>query len=217
MYKRKWGIVTILLAFVLLLIMSNTALGATDEEDVWNTKIINENKKVWTISFSQPLKESSVKNASVYVEDENYRLFFTDVTVSSDKKSIIVTPKDVYQENKTYRLNISKDVTSAKGEKISKKIILPFILDDSTGNENPDTINEAISNVKITSTAFASLVTATSDDSVNRVTANYKDMHYEGNNTFSLGITGLDSGDNVKIEAYDINGKKVFSKNFKVN
>lgn len=56
-------------------------------------KKISDTKKVWTIAFSQPLKESSIKNTTVYVEDENDRLFFTNVALSSDKKSIIVTPK----------------------------------------------------------------------------------------------------------------------------
>ena len=126
MFKRKWGILPSYLLSPYFLSVPNTTIGATDDVDVWSTKQISDNKKVWTIAFSQPLKESSIKNTTVYVEDEAYRLFFTDVTLSSDKKSIIVTPRDVYQENKTYRLNISKDVTSDKGKKLEKSIVLPF-------------------------------------------------------------------------------------------
>ena len=194
MFKRKLRLIPILFAFVLLLSVPGITSGATNDVDVWSPKQISDNQKVWTIAFSQPLKESSIKNTTVYVEDEAYRLFFTDVALSSDKKSIIVTPRNAYQENKTYRLNISKDVTSEKGKKLTKSIVLPFALNEVSGTDNPATNDNAITNVKFLTTNFATRVTATSNDSVNRVTANSKEMHYEGNNTYSIGLTGLSIG-----------------------
>ncbi|KAA9014562.1 Ig-like domain-containing protein [Niallia endozanthoxylica] len=217
MIKKKWRIATILFVFTMLLIMPITTLGSSNDTDVWSTKTISETNKVWTVSFSQPLKESSIKKTTVYIEDERYRLFFTDVALSEDKKSIIVTPKNAYQENITYKLNISKEIMSEKGKKLANNIILPFVLNGTTENGNQEIAKEPISNVTITPLAYASRITAISNDTVNRVTANSKDMHYEGDNTYSLGIIDLSSGDNVRIEAYDIKGKKVFSKDYKVN
>lgn len=217
MFKRKLRLIPLLFAFVLLLSVPGITIGATDNVDVWSPKQISDNQKVWTIAFSHPLKESSIKNTTVYVEDEAYRLFFTDVTLSSDKKSIIVKPRYTYRENKTYRLNISKDVTSEKGEKLEKSIVLPFALNGVSGTDNPTTDDNAITNVKFLTTNFATRVTANSNDAVNRVTANSKDMHYEGNNTYSIGLTGLSTGDNVRIQAYDTSGKRIFSDTFIVN
>ena len=217
MFKRKLRLIPILFAFVLLLSVPGITIGATNDVDVWSPKQISDNRKVWTISFSQPLKASSIKNTTVYVEDEAYRLFFTDVTLSSDKKSIIVKPRNAYQENKTYRLNISNDVTSEKGKKLEKSIVLPFALNEVSGTDNPTTDDNAITNVKFLTTNYATRVTAMSNDSVNRVTANSKDMHYEGNNSYSIGLTGLSTGDNVRIQAYDISGKRIFTDTFIVN
>ena len=217
MVKQTLRRIPILFALVLLFSMPGITNSATNDVDVWNPKQINDNRKVWTISFNQPLKESSIKNTTVYVEDDAYRLFFTDVTLSSDKKSIIVTPRNAYQENKTYRLNISKDVTSGKGKKLAKSIVLPFSLNAVSGTDNPATDDNVITDVKFLSTNFATRVTATSNDSVNRVTANSKEMHYEGNNNYSIGLTGLSMGDKVLIQAYDINGKRIFSDTFIVN
>ena len=151
------------------------------------------------------------------LKTNSYRFVFTDITLSNDKKSIIVTPKDFYKENITYKLNISKDVLSEKGKKLEKDIVLPFVLNGTDENLDPGMTKEAISSVTITPSAYASRVTAISNDTVNRVTANSKELHYEGNNTYSLGLIGLSSGDNVKIVAYDLNGKRIFSKKYKVN
>jgi len=217
MFKRKRMVLSIIFAFILLLLTPNTTSNAADDIDIWGTKQITDSNKVWTIEFSQPLKETTIKKTTVYVEDENYRSFFTDATLSSDKKSIIVTPKSAYQENKTYKLHISKDIMSDKGKKLEKEIILPFVLNKASQNEQPPTTEGAIKNVTLSAQNFATMVTVVSNDSVNRVTANSNEMHYEGNNTYTIGLTGLTPGDNVTIQAYELNGKRVYSKNFKVN
>lgn len=217
MLKRKWRLIPILCAFVLLFSVPGITIGATDDVDVWSAKQISDNRKVWTITFSQPLKASSINNTTVYVEDDGYRMFFTDVTLSSDNKSIIVKPRNTYQENKTYRLNISQNVTSEKGKKLAKSIVLPFSINGVPVTDTPATNDKAITNVKFLTTNFATRVSAISNDSVNRVTANSKDMHYEGNNTYSIGLTGLSTGSNVLIQAYDMSGKRIFTDNFIVN
>jgi hypothetical protein len=218
MLNRKGFILSILFAFILLFSVTSSTLGATNETDVWNSKTISDNKKVWTIQFSQPLKESTIKNTTVFVEDENYRLFFTDVSLSNDKKSIIVAPRGTYQENTTYKLTISNDVASVKGKKLEKGIILPFTLNGSAENvTDTPTTGDAISNVTLSAKNFATMVTAISNDTVNKVTANSKEMNYEGNNTYSIGLTGLTPGDTVKIQAYDMNGKRIYLKEYTVN
>ena len=100
---------------------------------------------------------------------------------------------------------------------MEKSIVLPFTLNAVPGTDNPATDDKVITDVKFLSTNFATRVTATSNDSVNRVTANSKEMHYEGNNNYSIGLTGLSMGDKVLIQAYDINGKRIFSDTFIVN
>lgn len=219
--SRKKIIISVLMACTLLLLLPNITSNAADDVSVWTEKKVTDTKKVWTIAFSQPLKESSIKNTTVYVEDENYRLFFTNVALSSDKKSIIVTPRDHYQENIKYRLNISKDIVSEKGKKLGKGIIMPFVVNGSdntggTGGSGGQT-GDAITRVTFSSNSFATMVNVVSNDVVDRVTVDSVVMNYLGNNTYSAGLTGVAAGSTVKIQAYDINGKRIFSKDYKVN
>ena len=76
MIGRKWRIIAILFAFTILLIMPISTLGASDDVDVWDTKTITDKNKVWTISFNHSIKESSIKNTTVYVEDEQLSFCF---------------------------------------------------------------------------------------------------------------------------------------------
>lgn len=211
MGKRKWGLISILCIIALCLIVPNTAFSAEDPVDTWTTKTITDSNKVWTIAFSQPLKESTVTKTNVNVKDESHRTIVTDVTLSSDKKSIIVTPKSAYEENKSYKLNISGNVTSDKGKKLEKGILLPFTLDALTESDEP------INNTVIKHNSYVTSVTASSNGLVVKMTANNKEMHYEGNNTYSLGLTELTSGDTITIKAYDHNNKVIFSKDYQVN
>lgn len=218
--RNKKFFISVLVAFSLLLVPFITPIAA-DDVTVWSEKKITDTKKVWTIAFSQPLKESSIKDSTVFVEDENYRLFFTTVSLSNDKKSIIVTPIDHYQENVKYRLNISKDIVSDKGKKLEKGIILPFVVNGSdntggTGDTGGQTGN-AITRVTFSSNSYATIVNVVSNDVVDRVTVDSSDMYYLGNNTYSAALTGVTSGTSVRIQAYDINGKRIFSKDYKVN
>lgn len=215
MNKRKAIITSVLAALVILLLLPNIRPSATDAVDTWSEKKVTDTKKVWTIAFSKPLKATSIKDSTVYVEDENYRLFFTTATLSSDKKSIIVTPREPYQENVKYRLNISSEIVSEKGEKLGKGIIMPFVVNGSDSQDGQD--GDAIRSVTFSTNAFATTVNVISNDTVVRVTANSKELHYLGNNTYSTGLTGISSGSTVKIQAYDMNGKRIFSKDYKVN
>lgn len=213
MFKKKGLIFSIICTCILLLALPNLTNGATEEPDIWSEKQVNDPKKVWTIAFSKPLKAASIKNSTVYVEDENYRLVFTTATLSSDKKSIIVKPRVPYEEDKKYRLNITQDVVSEKGEKIKKPIILPFVVKAEDGTASGDIIRS----VTFAANNFAMVVNVVSGDTVNRVTANSKDMLYLGNNTYSIGLTNVTSGSTVEIQAYDHSGKRLYSKDHRVN
>lgn len=204
------------------------------ETDIWPLKHTNDNQKVWTIEFSSPLKAKTVKSSNIFIEDELYRLILTDVELSADKKSIIVTPKVSFEDNKVYNLVISNEVTSEKNEKLPKKIIFPFIVNgldgigDDQGNndngndqgnsDNGDILDRtAIKNVVINRNEYITSITATSSETVATVTANDTDMHYEGNNVYSLGLTGVEKGDTITIRAYNSDGKRIFMKDYKVN
>lgn len=216
MRKKTSLLISIAIAFLFLITAPLTSINASNDADTWSIKTINDPKKVWTISFSQPLKDTTVNSTNVYVEDENYRLFFTNVTLSSDKKSIIVTPKDnQYKENTVYKLNISKNVTSDKGKKLEKDIIMPFNLNGTAKVDDPITGN-AVQSVSFKTQNFATMVTVRSNDSVSIVRVNGKEMHYDGNNYYSIGLANV-KGDSVTIQAYDGSGKMIYSKVHKVN
>ncbi|WP_071392844.1 Ig-like domain-containing protein [Bacillus tuaregi] len=207
---KKWGILSILCIITLFMVVPNSVSSAEENVSTWKSKTITDSNKVWTVAFSQPLKESSVTKTNIKVKDENNRTISTEVTLSSDKKAIIVTPKSAYEENKSYTLNISSKVTSADGEKLAKGIVQPFTLDAI-----PDA-NEPINHVSLKHNTYVTSITASGNNSVIKMTANNKEMHYEGNNTYSLGLTGLTSGDSITIKAYDQNNKVIFTKDYQV-
>lgn len=209
--------------FVSVLCISSAPLVlAEDDVHQWDKGETNDPKKVWTIEFNQPLKSSKVRSTTVYVKDENNRNFSTTVTLSTDKKSITVTPRKDYEIGKEYKLYIDDSIGSETDKTLEKSIVFPFTISGSgdTSKEedkpNPEESN-LVKNVNINLTPYAALITLSTDSSIARVMAGTNEMHYEGNNQFSAGIVGLKVGETVKIRAFDADGKTVFEKDYTVN
>jgi hypothetical protein len=49
-----------------------------------------------------------------------------------------------------------------------------------------------------------------------KVTANGTEMHYEGNNVYALGMSGLKPGDIVTIRAYDESNRLIESTKYRI-
>ncbi|MFB9987140.1 Ig-like domain-containing protein [Bacillus benzoevorans] len=220
--------------FVSILCISSAPLVlAEGDVDQWDKGETNDPKKVWTIEFNQPLKSSKVRTTSVYVMDESNRKFSTTVSLSSDKKSIMVTPRRDYEAGKEYKLYIDNSIGSETDKTLEKPIVFPFTIlekveppkeengsivkeEPAAGGSNLENSN-LVKNVNINLTPYAALVSLSTDYSIARVMAGTAEMFYEGNNQFSAGIVGLEVGDPIRIRAFDAEGITVYDKEYTVH
>ncbi len=226
----------VLLVSVLCVSTAPLVLAEGDVQE-WDNGETNDPKKVWTIDFNQPLKSAKVRSTTVYVMDEKNKKFSTTVKLSTDKKSITVTPKRNYEVGKEYKLYIDDSIGSESDKTLEKSIVFPFtilkedevpkeveepkieepIVVEPPGEGNKLENSNLVNNVNMNLTPFATLISLSTDYSIARVMAGTTEMHYEGNNQFSVGIAGLEQGDTVNIRAFDGEGKTVFEKEFTVN
>lgn len=196
--------------FVFVLCISSVSLVlAKSDINEWDKGETNDPGKVWTIEFNQPLNAAKVSSTTVYVKDEKNRKFSTTVTLSSDKKSITVTPKKDYEIGKEYKLYIDDSIGSESDKLLEKTVVFPFSI---AGEES-----SMVKNVNIQHTPYATMVSLSTDHTIARVTVDSTEMHYEGNNQYSAGIAGLEAGDTVKIRAFNADGKTVFTQEYTVN
>lgn len=74
--------------------------------------------KVWNIILSSPVDKYSVNNNNVWVQDALGNLFSTSVKLSSDGKTIVVSPNTNYNSNTVYCLYIN-NLKSMNGQTLS--------------------------------------------------------------------------------------------------
>lgn len=97
-----------------------------EEGQIWDLFEDVELDKVWTIKFNMKLDDTSWKD-NVYILDSNNEEFPISISVSSDKKSIIVTPLIDYNYNSEYTMIIDNSIISETGNKLKDRVYVPFI------------------------------------------------------------------------------------------
>lgn len=233
---KKVKMAIILLIVSLFCISSVPFALAEDDVYEWEKGETSDPKKTWTIEFNQPLNAAKVNSTTVYVKDEKNKKVSTTVSLSSDNKAVIVTPKKNYMAGKEYKLYIEHSIVSERGGKLDQSIVFPFTIleeeqekeveDKNTGGNKNSTEtkepsnpleNNLVKNINIDRTSYATVITLSTDNSVAYVTANSEKMHYEGENKYRAGIVGLEKDDKLMIRAFDADGKLVFSKEYIVN
>ena len=177
--------------------------------DSWSLQATTDTKKVWTVNFTLPVDPSTVNNSRFYITDDNNQAVKTTLVQSSDGTSVKVNPTKAYTVGAKYWLFIAGGLTANSGKNtLTQPIAVPFIV--------------AAENSKIiqVSGAYSSLLTSftvvTSPD-VYKVKVNQKELLYQGNNTFSLGMTGLKTGSIVTVYAYNSSGKLLESQKYTIN
>ena len=134
------SLVTLCLIFVLPILA-----GAAPTDDANNVKP----NKAWTITFNKEVNPTSIHVNSVYVLDQFGEKKQGAITVSSDRKSVIITaPIEGYIPLSTYTLNITNSIVDDLGKPLSNNIQKKFTI------EAPGTYNI----VNITSNGSTSLV-----------------------------------------------------------
>lgn len=85
----------------------------------WNTSLREVNpRKVWTVAFNARIDSASLISDTVrVVENATGQVVPTRITVSSDRKTIQVTPLQPYTKNKAYQLQIDRETKGFTTEK----------------------------------------------------------------------------------------------------
>ena len=88
-------------------------------------------KAYWYIKFNIPLAKEYVNKDTINVTDADGYIMRTYIYYDDKENLIVAVPMDSYDQNEYYLLNISKDVCSAKGQKLKREIHILFKLLDN--------------------------------------------------------------------------------------
>lgn len=174
--------------------------------DSWALQGTTDAKKVWTVRFSLPLDVNSVNQNNIYVTDDNNNAISTSLACSDDGNSVQVKPTGAYKVGQKYWLFVGGGLIADNGKNaLAQPIAVPFL------------VAEENSKIILISAGKSSLLTSftvlTSGD-VFSVKINSKNMIYQGNNTYTLGMTGLKTGGTVTVNVYDSKGKSLASQKY---
>jgi hypothetical protein len=230
---RKKILGAIILAFLII-----TQLGGGSSalaEIRWEKQMISDPNKSWTVSFSQPLHAKSGGSGSIIIQDTKTKeQKKSNITVSKDGKSISISPLTPYEPGREYVLIIKKNVRSSKNLSLKEQILMPFELKSSSkGNAKSAGASavssgksetaakdgsESSSTLKITSSSkeYLSIITVKADASIKEIKVEGRKMQYTGNNTFEAALSGVGKGSEVKVTAYDFNGKAAINQSYTV-
>lgn len=117
----------LLLAIIFPLTFTSSIVADDDYYELWESQQTVDNYKTWTINFSQEIDERSIHSSRIYVLNEFNRIIPTSIKLLEDKKSISVTPIQMYLSNQRYEL-IIKDLRSVENEILSPAVKMPFIV-----------------------------------------------------------------------------------------
>lgn len=197
---------------LLLLLMLVTTAGAVPAKSGFELQTLKSTvqiNKSWTITFSQAVDQTTAQTANIYLTDENNTVVASKLSVSSDELSIAVAPLSNYTANKEYRLYISDKLKAKQsGKFLSKAMVMPFKAVTAAPADYLTSVSanysNMVSNIKVTATA-----------DVYTVKVNGVEMHYEGANSYTLGVK-VSKGSTVSITAYDDKDQLLQTKSFKV-
>jgi hypothetical protein len=136
-------LLTIMLALLFALTMPVFASESTHQNNIssvpaenqtWTAQKDVPSNKVWSIKFNAPVLESTVNNQNIYVVDNDGQRHNVKVSLTMDKKTILVTPLENYKLGANYTLNILKTVASDSPQSITLKnnISMQFTITDIT-------------------------------------------------------------------------------------
>lgn len=187
-----------LITLSIMICLTTVAYAKPASPKTWPAKTSSDAAKEWSVKFNTALDPATVNANTVYVKDENGALHSVRLSLVENQTVIKIKPTKPYSPNRIYNIYITDGVAASTGKYLNQPVIIPFT-----------TTGKAIVSVNNVYSDFVTAVTVTTSPDIYKVTANAKEMHYEGNNTYTLGMAGLNIGDTVTIRAYNANGKLI--------
>lgn len=185
-----------------IMICLTTVAYAKPSPKTWQAQKSSDAAKEWSVKFNTALDPATVNDDTVYVKDENGVRHSVRLSLSKDQTVIKIKPTKPYSPSRRYNIYITDGVAASTGKYLNQPIMIPFTISNTSTGKTIVSVNSKYS-------TFITAVTVTTSPDIYKVTANSKEMHYEGNNTYTLGIAGLKTGNTVTIRAYDANGKLI--------
>lgn len=191
---------------------------ATSSMSLANTDYHFENvsvDKVWSIVFNQDVDSSSINNISLKSETGESKAI--SVKLSSDSKTILVSPSADYDFNKKYILSINDQIKSTSGKHLASGSIVKFTTVDEniepTDCVNPDllvyNLPEELGMPKLTKAQVQELVGAEPEEIQEKISTVYDLLQYLKLVNFDLReTTGAQDG-----WIYSNSGKQVVKEN----
>ncbi|AWI03701.1 Ig-like domain-containing protein [Clostridium drakei] len=203
----------LILTFVMICCVSYGALGVSAAEDFndMGNRAISDVNKIWTLQFKTPVDISSLNN-NVTLQDLTDGST-VDVSISAgDNENLakVNPPYGGYKMSHNYKLNISKNVKSKKGESLPKAAVLKFNLTSKDNNGYNASANVLVAQMI---PSFKQITIFTNLPSASK----YK---IEGNkNFFDIGTTAVSiiGGSSVKVYFYDNRGNLLGDSTLDVN
>lgn len=204
-----------ILFIVCLLVLSNSkeAFSKTDtlKFKSWGqTLVISDVNKAWLINFSHKIKNSTINNYNIFIEDEDGNKLETIATMINDNKTIKISPSKPYEDLKSYKLFIEDAIENENGKQLNTPVFYEFKVDLKN---KKDSINEVI-------TSASSLFTAVNiktSSKVYKVFVDNEEAKYKGNNEYNSNIIGKKIGDKVKIKTYDSDNNLIDEMDYTIN
>lgn len=99
-------------------------------------KLEVDNNKSWIIKFNKELDNNTIDDSKFVVTDEAGQIVAVKVTLGTDGKSVVVSPKNEYSYGKTYNLFIKDGVKSKSKNGLTKTAKMQFTVKNSIVNDS---------------------------------------------------------------------------------
>ncbi|KOA19364.1 hypothetical protein CLHOM_21550 [Clostridium homopropionicum DSM 5847] len=214
MFKKNYKLAKIVL-IVCIFVLSNSkeAFSKTDtlKFKSWGQPlVISDVNKSWLISFSHKIKDSTINNYNIFIEDENGNKLETTSSALNDSKTIKISPSKPYEDLKSYKLFIEDKIENEEGKQLNIPVFYEFKIDLKS---KKDSINEVITSVNSLFTA----VNIKTSSKVYKVYVDNEEAKYKGNNEYNSNIIGKKIGDKLKIKTYDSDNNLIDETDYTIN
>jgi len=206
MMKMKWlslvGVFVLLMAVAAYLFVSELKLETGLNQ--LNGQSVVMNHKTWKLTFSKEIDEKTVNEETVYVLDDQGKKIDVNVSLSTDHKTILITPpKDGYDLSKRYyKLHLSKGIKSVHGRALRTAQEIKFVVKEKLpvvgSKENLNSYFDEIMKEEKRGNFFTARSGTSVEESKDSAGTSNKEAESQGYSETNIQVQGVDESDIVK-------------------
>ncbi len=204
--KMKWlslvGVFVLLMAVAAYLFVSELKLETGLNQ--LNGQSVVMNHKTWKLTFSKEIDEKTVNEETVYVLDDQGKKIDVNVSLSTDHKTILITPpKDGYDLSKRYyKLHLSKGIKSVHGRALRTAQEIKFVVKEKLpvvgSKENLNSYFDEIMKEEKRGNFFTARSGTSVEESKDSAGTSNKEAESQGYSETNIQVQGVDESDIVK-------------------